>query len=132
VVAIALIGVAVWMQQRPAPAPAAAALAGSTATLTGAAASSPPPPAPTLAHVHVASKPPGAAVSINGEPRGTTPMDVTLPLDHAFVLELSRAGFRPLREELTPHSDLDLRRTLEKGSHSHHSHHNTDPFHRFQ
>ena len=84
-------------EQRPAPAPAAPA----------------PAAAPAEGTLHVTSNPPGAAVSVDGQPRGVTPIDVTgLGLgDHAVKVELK--GYQPRTENVTlsaggARAELDL------------------------
>jgi len=89
-----------------------------SAPATGAAAST---PAPTVAPqavaatgtVHVSSQPAGAAVSVDGQPRGVTPMDLYgLGLgSHAVKVELK--GYEPRAQDVTlsaaaPHAELTL------------------------
>jgi serine/threonine-protein kinase len=86
------------------------------------AAVPPPTPAPTATAaapaangtLHVRSDPPGAAVSVDGEPRGVTPVDVAgLSLgSHPVKVELK--GYEPRSENVTlaagaPRAELSLR-----------------------
>lgn len=63
--------------------------------------------------IRVESAPEGATVSVGGEARGSTPLDLrvargTSPLS----LQLSRDGYRPVSEEVVPDVDQRLRLSL--------------------
>lgn len=55
----------------------------------------------TMGHLHLESVPP-AAVSLNGQAVGTTPLDLDVPLDRTAVLRLSARGHVPLQHEIPP------------------------------
>jgi serine/threonine-protein kinase len=83
----------------PAPAP--------TPTPVALAPSTPPPPPPpsvavaTLGVLHVESTPAGATVTVNGEAKGTTPLDVAdlPPADYEVKVELK--GYQPVTQSVT-------------------------------
>ena len=81
----------------PPPADPAAAPAGEDRPPAPAAAPAPPPAASWLL---VRTTPPGAAVAVNGEARGRTPLSIRdLPFG-AYRVEVSRSGFEPQAREM--------------------------------
>lgn len=89
---------------------AAALLVASTIGFVGwrsQAKPTPPAEAPSVAVV-VESSPAGAEVVVAGDPRGTTPLTLTLRRGtERLPLELSKSGFEPLRAVVVP--DMDQR-----------------------
>ena len=64
--------------------------------------------------VHVESVPSDAEVRLDGQLRGTTPLELTLPRGSAVQsLVVARAGYRELSETLVPDTDQRLRLVLE-------------------
>jgi len=82
------------------------------------AATAPPPPstvapAPVLGALHVETQPPGATISVDGQPRGVTPVDVSeLALGHHEV-KAELKGYMPVAQAVelgadTPRAELKL------------------------
>ena len=98
--------------QRP-PEPAPSEPARQPATEAAAAPKPPTPPVPT-AQLLVRSSPSGAAVSVDGTPRGTTPLTLRdLALGTRTVL-VTRAGYEPAERRITltadrPSRSVDIR-----------------------
>lgn len=65
------------------------------------------PPPPTEATVTVRSEPSGATVHIGEHSRGTTPLDLTLPLDAPVTLRVHKIGFVQVEHELTPELGME-------------------------
>lgn len=63
--------------------------------------------------IRVVSTPRGAGVTVDGDYRGQTPINLKLPPDHQYRLGLSKAGYRPARRQLTVRegevSDMSVR-----------------------
>ncbi|HEX5060106.1 MAG TPA: PEGA domain-containing protein, partial [Kofleriaceae bacterium] len=112
-------GVTWWLSQRqhrphqeeaaavpvePAPAPAPAATATAPAPAQEPAPTPPPPPveapAPTGVMLQIDSVPPGAAITIDGKPRGVTPLQVKLYEPRTVKLALALAGYVSVKQEL--------------------------------
>ncbi len=69
----------------------------------------PPPATPTRVSVSVTSTPAGAAVLLDGEERGVTPIDLSLPRGDAVRrLEIRREGFATRTLEVVPETDRTL------------------------
>ena len=51
-------------------------------------------------HVDITSSPPGAQVSVNGEPRGFTPTHLQLQRKQTYTVRLERAGCTPVETEI--------------------------------
>jgi hypothetical protein len=74
-----------------------------------------PPPPPATVTVRVTSKPAGAEVLIDGEVRGKTPLEVTLPMAEGEVkLEVRRAGYATKEVVFKPAADQALEVVLVK------------------
>jgi len=85
----------------PPPAPPSSTLAAATPT--------PPPVVPVVkGSLHIESVPPGAAVTLNGEARGATPLDVAdLFLgDHEVKIELK--GYSPITQKVVLSEDAPI------------------------
>jgi serine/threonine-protein kinase len=68
------------------------------------------PPTPTSVRLQIATTPIGAAVSIDGEAIGVTPLDVTRPqTGRAHELRVTHEGFEPRVESWTADVDQRLR-----------------------
>lgn len=67
------------------------------AAVLGAAAVCAPAAPPTGADLHIASTPTGAACTLDGSPKGITPISLTGLQPGAHLLVLSKDGFEPLR-----------------------------------
>jgi uncharacterized protein (TIGR02266 family) len=50
--------------------------------------------------VPVRSKPPGATIAVNGEPKGEAPLEVTLPVGREVTVRATHAGYAPLERTL--------------------------------
>ena len=116
-VVVALIGGAVFAARgakSPVRADATAGPAPLVATASSpSATASAPSAAPTIV-VHLATRPDGAGVSIDGKDAGTTPLDLRLPRGaEPVALLIQRAGYEPLAQSVVPDADqkllLDLR-----------------------
>ncbi|MEJ7732676.1 MAG: serine/threonine-protein kinase [Polyangiaceae bacterium] len=127
--AIALTASALWLQRGPAastaPAPPVTSVASSIAAPPEAAAPTPPAAEPAATHVavHIDSTPAGATVVVDGELRGTTPLQIAVTrAAEPLELELRRDGFETLRREVIPRVDqqlyLSLRPTARPGARS--------------
>jgi len=70
---------------------------------------------PAPAGLAIRSKPQGAAVSLDGERIGTTPLEVELAPDAPVTIALSMEGYKTLTRTLTPQADVQstLRGELE-------------------
>jgi len=65
---------------------------------------------PLPGRLHVASDPPGAAVSVDGEFRGETPLEITVAPKREHALRLTKAGHEAAQATVT--LDLDEQRAL--------------------
>jgi hypothetical protein len=66
---------------------------------------------PVAITLHLSSVPPGANVTVDGAPNGTTPATIRLPKSKTPVrVDLSLAGYMPLTQEIVP--DVDQRIVL--------------------
>jgi hypothetical protein len=116
----ALVGGVVWFVKsrrvdvQPVETPAPPSITQAVVTPT------PPPPAVVVnGKLHVESVPAGATVTLNGEARGVTPLDVTDLLLGNHDIKVELRGFAPVTQtivlsELEPNSVLQL--TLEKAA----------------
>jgi serine/threonine-protein kinase len=69
----------------------------------------PPPPAPQYIVITVETDPTGARLVVDGEDRGTTPVDLRLQkTDSAVHLVLSQAGFESRQQDVVPDRDQRL------------------------
>ena len=81
-----------------------------------------PPPAPLTSSaeqpaevaVSVHSSPAGAVVEVDGEPRGTTPIELSLPRGRVAALAVKLAGYEPYRDRVAPEVDQHLRLHLKR------------------
>ncbi|HEY1957581.1 MAG TPA: serine/threonine-protein kinase [Polyangiaceae bacterium] len=74
-------------------------------------------PSAAEVQVHVESRPPGAAVTFDGKPRGQTPVDLRVARGAApITLELRHGGYATVEQTITPDADqkvlLDLPRAV--------------------
>ena len=79
---------------------AAAAAAATPAPRPGAASTPPPAPRPAApatatGSLLIESRPPGAAVLIDGQPRGTTPLTIEALPPGGYSVTLTLAGYQP-------------------------------------
>jgi hypothetical protein len=73
----------------------------------------PTAPVPAMVEIRVDSVPPGAEVSIAGQPQGETPLTLeTEASEEPIVLELTRDGYETYRETVVPDVAQRLRLTL--------------------
>jgi serine/threonine protein kinase len=56
----------------------------------------------SVGHLRLESLPPGAAVPLNGEAAGVTPLDLDVPLDRTATLRLSSKGYANLTRDILP------------------------------
>jgi serine/threonine-protein kinase len=71
------------------------------------------PPSLSDVRIDIETSPRGAEVSIGGEHRGVTPLELRLPrAEHALAISLKKDGFAPIDESVTPNLDQKLRLTL--------------------
>jgi TonB family protein len=90
---LAVAAIAVVLLRR-APEPASTVASNPTPQATIAAAT-PAPPVEITGTLHVETEPPGAAVSVNGETHGATPMDLgNVPLG-SYEVKLELKGYEP-------------------------------------
>jgi TonB family protein len=61
----------------------------------------PPPPAPTTGTIHIESQPPGASVTVNGEPKGVTPVDLPDVALGPYQVALELRGYAPASQMVT-------------------------------
>lgn len=52
--------------------------------------------------VRIESTPPGAAVFVDGEPRGVTPLRLDLTRERSYLVRLEKEGYRPAFDYLLP------------------------------
>jgi TonB family protein len=111
---LALGGVALVKRRgEPVPTPPPAAPSTTLAAAVPTAAPTPAPAPPILGAVHVESQPPGATVTVDGQPRGVTPLDVPdLALGHHDV-KVELKGYTPAAQPVelvadTPRAELKL------------------------
>jgi serine/threonine-protein kinase len=72
-------------------------------------ASSVDPPSRPHVTVAVRTTPPGARVTVDGEAKGETPLDLAVPRGSApVVVVVQRASFEPIREAVVPDRDQSL------------------------
>ncbi len=75
----------------------------SAPVLAAAASPAPSASAPSKVVIRIETTPAGARVVVDGNERGKTPLDLELEKsDAALTVELSRAGFAPRTERVTP------------------------------
>jgi len=101
VLAVAAIGIALVHREPAAPVTAATTLApqATAAPVTTA------PPVEITGTLHVESDPPGAAVSVNGETHGATPMDLgNLPVG-SYEVKLELKGYQPKTQTIEVRED---------------------------
>jgi eukaryotic-like serine/threonine-protein kinase len=85
----------VWWQRSRVPAPAATLPPATLATVPPAPTTTLASAVPALGSLHVESSPAGASVLVNGEARGSTPLDIAeLPFG-SYELRVERKGFDP-------------------------------------
>jgi serine/threonine-protein kinase len=92
--AAVVAGIAVWrhMQTSTGPSPSASPTVAPSAGPTAGPGPT-PSPAPVLGTLHVETQPPGASVTLNGEARGVTPLDIAdLPLG-TYEVKLELKGY---------------------------------------
>jgi PEGA domain len=65
--------------------------------------------------VGITSAPAGAAVLVDGQPAGHTPLVVNLSRRHSHRVELSKDGYAPAHAELNPVANEYARRTVRFG-----------------
>ncbi len=90
-----LVGLTAWQRMRAVPGPSDASPSPTTQPTLAAAPSAAPEPSPTpgKGSLHVESRPPGARVRLNGEPRGETPLELAeLPFG-TYEVRLERKGY---------------------------------------
>jgi len=69
----------------------------------------PAPPPPRFVRLTVLSEPPGATVTVDGEARGRTPIDLSVERgDERLVVALERSGYAPRTIEVVPERDHEL------------------------
>ena len=113
---IGAVTVALWRRAPPAPSEAAAPPAAVAAAPTPAPVTTPPAPPPAAAAAHdaellVQTRPPGATVTIDGEPAGRTPLSTKVtPGEHAVALTKERYATATSTVEAPSKLQLDLRR----------------------
>jgi serine/threonine protein kinase len=74
---------------------------------------SPPEPAPTTVRIQIETVPSGADVSLDGQPRGATPVDLYLDREErSHTVSFQKPGFSPLRDSFTPSLEQKLHFTL--------------------
>jgi hypothetical protein len=73
-----------------------------------------PPPAPATVALRLETTPPGAAITLDGEPHGLTPMTIDLPPGPAVHVELRRAGYATVRQDVARDRDRTLGFELRK------------------
>ncbi len=74
----------------------------------------PPPAAPATIALRIESEPAGATITIDGEPHGLTPATITLPPGPAVHLEVRRAGYATIRQDVARDRDRTLGLELRK------------------
>ena len=75
--------------------------------------SSSEPPASATVRIQVETVPSGADVSVDGEPRGATPLELHVQrAEEPHTIDVRKSGFSPLRDAFTPNLDQKLRFTL--------------------
>jgi serine/threonine-protein kinase len=68
-----------------------------------------PPPHDELITIHVDTIPAGAQITVDGEARGFTPLDLRAKKDGpAFAIDLFAAGYQPLGQSVVPDKDQRL------------------------
>lgn len=67
-----------------------------------------------LAQLTIRTNPTNASVSINGEAVGTSPLDIDLPTNETYFVEVARAGFQPIRRSITHTRDRALTIDLQR------------------
>jgi serine/threonine protein kinase len=73
----------------------------------------PSEPTPATVRIQIETVPGGAEVSIDGQPRGATPVELHLAREEvSHSVDLQKPGFSPLRDAFTPNLDQKLRFTL--------------------
>ncbi len=95
----------------PAADSAAQAAPAAPAPLTAARPVQVPPAPPQLVSLRISSQPPGAALSVDGAPAGTTPTTLRLPRGAAVTLGLT-LGPRHTSHEVTADRDRDFELVL--------------------
>src|SRR5262245_39576031 len=101
-----------WQQQEDDTTPAVASAPAATPT-TAAPAEPPAPDVKPVAVAHVVftidTEPSGATVIVDGEVKGTTPLELERPRGDAKVhIEIRFAGYQPLAQDLKPDRDQRL------------------------
>ena len=108
---VAGIGVGAWLRERRHPVAAKVIDAGPTLAVQvqELPPAPPPPPAPQYIVITVETDPTGAKLVVDGEDRGTTPVDLRLPkTDSAVHLVLSQPGFESRAQDVVPDRDQRL------------------------
>jgi serine/threonine-protein kinase len=108
-----LIGGTVAVTRRgPGAKAATAAVVAPPAPLPSSAPPQPPPPPPALAKVILRSEPPGATVTVDGKPAGTTPTLLSIALPQEVYLSLD--SYQPAKEIVSAPGETVVKLVPEK------------------